>query len=81
MHLQYADDTFIFALRVMKILGLGGVNLFLLCSSLPLNAAKTFLIGINLCDEEVASRTSELGCKVDRLPFVYSGSSWWEGRS
>ena len=39
-----------FALGVIKILGLGGVDLFLLCSSLPLNAAKTSLIGIDLCD-------------------------------
>ena len=40
---------------------------------LALNAAKTSLIEINLCDEEVASKASELGCKVDQLTFVYQG--------
>lgn len=78
MHLKCADDIFIFCswcdenLRAWWSI----VNLFLLGSGLSLNASKTSLIGINLSDDKVASSASAflLGCKSDKLPFIYSGS-------
>lgn len=74
-HLQYVDDTLLFLPQYYNIV----VNYkrllqcFSIMTDLDINYSKSSLISWNNNNPWVNEMASELGCRVQNLPFVYLG--------
>jgi len=74
-HLQFADDTLLLGdkswanVRAMR----AGLVLFEAMSVLKVNYHKSSLVRVNISESLLAKATSMLGCKIDKILFVYLG--------
>ncbi|TYK06397.1 hypothetical protein E5676_scaffold163G00940 [Cucumis melo var. makuwa] len=73
--LQYADDTILFCKddESMLIKLKETINRFEWCSGQKVNWKKSALSRINLGDDELSLMAGKLGCKMQKLPFLYLG--------
>ncbi|KAJ0788215.1 putative RNA-directed DNA polymerase [Helianthus annuus] len=74
-HLFYADDALIIGdwseLNVLNVIRI--LRGFYLCSGLKINLAKSSFFGIGVPASDVEVLAAAVGCKVDKIPFVYLG--------
>lgn len=73
--MQYADDTLLFLAAIANIL----FNLkcllrsFSISSGLHVNFSKSYLVPINVTDENSKHLAATSGCAVGKIPFTYLG--------
>ncbi|GJU47483.1 RNA-directed DNA polymerase, eukaryota [Tanacetum coccineum] len=74
-HIQFADDTFLFAYPSSnEMKGFQDVlELFSWLSGLKVNFAKTAIFGVNLTEEELEMLAHNFNCSIGAPPFEYLG--------
>ncbi|XP_050222658.1 uncharacterized protein LOC126672746 [Mercurialis annua] len=73
--LQFADDTLLFLPNDLTMVSnlLRILRCFEVVFGLRINYAKSLIIGLNVSDQDIASATSILNCKIDKIPIAYLG--------
>lgn len=73
-HVQYTNDTTIlYPVKKKMMENWRLIILFLQNFGLKLKIAKTSIIGINVNDQRLSSYASKIGCRVEKLSFMYLG--------
>ncbi|XP_039688673.1 uncharacterized protein [Medicago truncatula] len=74
-HLQFAEDTLLLGtknwanVRALR----AALVIFEAMSGLKVNFHKSSLVGVNIAPSWLSEAASVLGCKVDKVPFLYLG--------